>query len=314
MTGNVTSIADWQWMVDKHAPVIEYWMTWNTPTGWLGARDPAFRSRLGLALGTSFGYGKPGVISPEAIALGRSDRFLIGLNLNLFHSGRTTYMRIMGEPNGHWNAYAAFNADGSSRGPQNSPYFYKQAFRRTALILRGGPVGWIDRRLRGLRLPPVRALPARAILPRPKLATLWVPQDAGSPDTPANSPAAFWPGSAYVDWVGTDFYASYPNFGGLDRFYSEFHRKPFVISEWALHGSDDPGFVRTLFHWVAAHPRVRLFDYNAGFTASSPVNLARYPRSAAMLRRELRSGKFAAYPPEYAHPYRRDRRHRRPAA
>lgn len=310
LTGG-TSIVPYERMVGKHPPVFELSMTWNTPTAWLAATDSAFRSRLGLALGTAPGYALPGVISPEGIALGRSDRFLVAMNRNLAHSGRVVYLRIMGEMNGYWNAYAPFNADGSFRGVPNLPHFYIEAWRRTVLILRGGLVARINRRLRALGLPPIRArLRPHDRLPAPKLAFLWVPQDAGSPEIAANAPGVFWPGSAYVDWVGTDFYASYPNFRLLDQFYDEFRGKPFVLSEWALYGADDPGFVRALFAWVRAHPRVRMLNYYQGYTTSTPANLVRYPLGRAALRQALRSPRFLAYPPEYAHP--RRVRHRKP--
>jgi hypothetical protein len=309
LTGG-TTIVRFEHMVRKHPPVFELYITWNTPTGWLSPPDRAFRSRLALHISTAPGYGQPGVISPQGIALGHSDRFLMNLGRHLAHSGRVVYIRLMGEPNGHWNAYAAFNADGSSRGPQNSPAWYVQAWRRSVLILRGGRVRAIDRRLRALGLPPVqgrlernrrgRLLP----LPRPRVTFLWVPQDAGSPDIPANAPAAFFPGYAYVDWVGTDFYASYPNFSLLNSFYSQFNQRPFVLSEWALYGADDPGFVHALFGWVHSHRRLRMLNYYQGFVASSPANLAHYPASQAALRQELSSPLFLAYAPEYKHPYR----------
>ncbi len=309
LTGG-TSIGAYQRMVGKHPAVFEVFMTWNTATAWLAAPDRSFRARLGVAVSTAAGYKKSGVISPKAIALGGSDRFLVSMNRNLARSGRIVYVRLMGEMNGYWNAYAAFNADGSSRGEQNSPHFYIEAWRRSVLILRGGRISAINRRLRGLGLPPLKAgLRARARLPSPRVAFLWVPQDAGSPDTSANAPAAFWPGGAYVDWVGTDFYASYANFGLLNQFYAEFAGKPFVLSEWALYGADEPGFVRALFAWVRTHPRVRMLNYYQGFTASSPASLRRYPASRAALRRELKSRRYLAYPPEYAHP----KRHRKPA-
>lgn len=286
-------------------------MTWNTPTRWLARPDSSFRSRLGLAISTATGYGLPGLISPEGIAIGRSDRFLVALNRNLTRSGRVAYVRLMGEMNGYWNAYAAFNANGSRRGTQNSPHFYIEAWRRSVLILRGGRVGRIDRRLRALGLPPIKAgLRPKDTLPSPKVAFLWVPQDAGSPEIAANAPGAFWPGAAYVDWVGTDFYASYANFGLLDQFYDTFRGKPFVLSEWALYGTDQPGFVRALFGWVRSHPRVRMFNYYQGFTASSPANLSHYPASRKVLRQELKSPRYLAYAPEYAHP----KSSKRPAA
>jgi hypothetical protein len=309
LTGG-SSITAYQRMVAKHPAVFETFMTWDTPTAWLRRADRAFRSRLALHIGTSTGYGRPGIITPGRIAAGRSDRFLVKLGRNLAHSGRVFYIRLMAEMNGHWNAYAAFNANGSFRGNQHSPHSYIQAWRRSVLILRGGPVSRINRRLRKLGLPKLRVKTARReVLARPKVAFLWVPQDAGSPDLAANSPAAFWPGAAYVDWVGTDFYASYPNFLLLDQFYDEFRGKPFVLSEWGLYGRDDPQFVRDLFAWARAHPRLRMLNYYQGFKvrgqpALSKSNLVHYPRSRRALRRALRPRQFLAYPPEYAHPHR----------
>ena len=59
-------------------------------------------------------------------------------------------------------------------------------------------------------------------MPTPAVSFVWTPQVAGSPDIPANSPAAYYPGDRYVDWVGTDFYSRFPNFTGLETFYNEF--------------------------------------------------------------------------------------------
>jgi len=211
------------------------------------------------------------------------------------------YVRLMGEPNGHWNAYAPYNADGSYRGDQNSPHFYIEAWRRTVMILRGGPVWWINRHLRRLGLPPLkRRIAGAADLPHPRLAFLWVPQDAGSPDIPANSPGAFWPGSAYVDWVGTDFYSKFPSFNGLTSYYNQFPGKPFVFGEWALWGADSPGFVRTFIHWVLHHRRVRMLIYNQGLQPTSQLRLALYPRAADELRVMLNSPRFPDYAPEWA--------------
>ena len=43
------------------------------------------------------------------------------------------------------------------------------------------------------------------------------------------------------------------------------------------------------------------------FDAEDPENLAHYPASRRALRQELRSRRYLAYPPEYAHPRRRRR-------
>jgi hypothetical protein len=202
----------------------------------------------------------------------------------------------MGEMDGHWNTYCAFDASGRSRGPAHSTKQFKRAWRRTVIILRGGPVDELDAKLRAEGLPPVRT--SRDELPRVTVAFIWAPQVAGAPDTAANSPRAYWPGAKYVDWVGTDFYSKFPNFSGLERFYRQFPGKPFSFAEWAVWGRDNPGFVHSLFGWARSHKRVRMLLYNQGKT-TGPFRLAHYPRSRAAIAAELRSPRFAEFTAEY---------------
>jgi hypothetical protein len=233
------------------------------------------------------------VITPGAIARGGGDGYLVGLNRVIAQAGVPVYVRLMAEMDGYWNVYSAYGADGRSRGRDHSTAAFRQAWRRAVLIVRGGPVAAVDARLRALRMPPVQ-VPA-AGLTRVPVAFLWVPQVAGAPDTAANAPRAYWPGGAYVDWVGTDFYAKFPNFTGLERFYREFAGKPFVFGEWALWGRDDAAFVHRFFGWIRSHPRVRMVVYNQGNNPVGPFRLERYPAATRALRHELSSGRFPAY-------------------
>ena len=118
---------------------------------------------------------------------------------------------------------------------------------------------------------------------------LWVPQVAGSPDVAGNEPRDYWPGSAWVDWVGTDFYGKYPNFSGLTSFYNAFAGQPFVFGEWALWGSDDPAFVDALFGWIGSHPRTRMLIYNQGITGYGAVSAVVVP--ACGTRAEAAAGR-----------------------
>src|SRR5207244_10004052 len=124
------------------------------------------------------------------------------------------------------------------RGRPHSTAMFRQAWRRAVIVVRGGPLAAIDAKLRALHLPPLHGV--RDGLARVPVAFVWSPQVAGAPDTAANSPAAYWPGAAYVDWVGTDFYSKFPNWAGLERFYNSSRGKPFAFGEWALWGRDDP--------------------------------------------------------------------------
>jgi hypothetical protein len=190
------------------------------------------------------------------------------------------------------NAYSAFNADGSSRGASHSTKAFKNAFRRSALILRGGPLETINAKLAKLHLPAVRG--ASEDLPRPQLSMLWVPQTEGTPNIAANLAAVYYPGAEYVDWVGTDFYSKFPAFAKLERFYGQYPSKPFVFGEWAMWGADNPGFVKQFFGFVNSHKRLRMMLYNQGANPSGPFRLNSHPKAKAEIRKALRNRRFLA--------------------
>jgi hypothetical protein len=272
--------------------VFGVFVTWGSLGEYVFRTPEAAGTRLMMHLSTTNGYGPAEKITPLGIARGGGDAYLLRLNRRIAEYGRPTYVRFLAEMNQVNNAYAAFNRDGSSRGPAHATEAYKQAWRRATLILRGGPVAAIDAQLAALRLPAVRGVAPAAVLPQPPVAMAWVPQTRGTPDIPRNLPAAYWPGSKYVDWVGTDFYSRFPRFDWLSQFYDHFRGKPFVFGEWALWGSDDAGFVKRLFGWIGRHRRVRMVLYNQGGLSDGPFRLNRYPRARAELRRQLKKPRY----------------------
>jgi hypothetical protein len=263
-----------------------------------GANEFIFRSaerehaRLMLHISTQDGYGTREVVTPLGIARGQGDAYLVRLNRRIAEYGEPTYIRLLPEMNQANNGYSAFDRSGRSRGAGHSTAAFRRAWRRATLILRGGAVAAIDAKLHALHLPPVRT--GADELPAPPLAMVWVPQTRGTPDIPANLPRAYWPGGAYVDWIGTDFYSRFPNFQWLESFYRAFPGKPFAFGEWALWGGDDPGFVSRLFGFIGSHPRVRMALYNQGESPAGPFRLSRYPRSAAAIRKALARPRFRA--------------------
>src|SRR4051812_32286100 len=195
-------------------------------TKWYGINDYAFRAarqagaRLMLHVSTQDGYGTGELITPLGIARGEGDRYLLSLNRRIAAEGAPVYVRLLAEMNQANNGYSAFDRSGRSRGPSHSTKAFRAAWRRSALILRGGPRAVIDAKLARLHLPPIEG--GTGDLPTPQVALLWVPQTEGSPAIAANAPRAYWPGGKYVDWVGTDFYSRFPNFDKLERFYHAF--------------------------------------------------------------------------------------------
>jgi hypothetical protein len=298
LTGG-TSIFRFESLVHHHPPVFERFMRWDTHTDWLANPYSTFRTRRAVALTTAVAKYKRAVVSSEGIALGRSDYFLVAMNRNIASSGRIVYVRIMPEMNGWWNPYCPFNKNGSSRGRAFSAHFFVLAWRRTVLILRGGPVSSIDRKLHRMGLPPIRNVSKRTALPRPKVAIMWVPQTRGDPEIARNLPGVFWPGSKYVDWVGTDFFSYWRNWRWLTPFYNHYRGKPFELGEWGMVHGDRPSFIRDIFSWIRTHPRLRMFNYYQGYSLADPYNPIHYPKSMRMLRRELASPKFPQFAREY---------------
>jgi len=70
------------------------------------------------------------------------------------------------------------------------------------------------------------------------VAFVWTPSDA----LHAGSPASYYPGSAYVDWVGADLYDR-PGYGPFPNMFSSFYstwikqHKPMILSETGAVGS-----------------------------------------------------------------------------
>jgi hypothetical protein len=281
-----------------HAAVFQQFITWGGTVDWAVVSAAENRSRTMLAIQTITPSGGE-VISPGAIARGQSDAWITWFGSYLAQRGQPVYIRLFAEMDAYWNPYSAYNENGSFRGADHSTRAFKQAWRRITLILRGGPVTALNAKLRALRMPPLKAQSAPVLAAAP-VAMLWVPQVAGAPDTPQNAPRAYYPGDRYVDWVGTDFYSKYPNFAGLNRFYAQFPRKPFVFGEWAIWGADSPPFVNELFGWVHAHPRVRMIMYNQGYKTTGALALLHYPAAARAIARQLRNPRFAPYAPEWA--------------
>jgi len=197
------------------------------------------------------------------------------------------------------NPYAAYDLRGRARGPSHTTRQFKRAWRRAVLVVRGGDVAHINRRLGRLRMPPVRT--AAPVLGRPKVAFLWVPLTYGNPEIPRNHPRHWWPGSRYVDWVGTTWYSPFLAVRAMDSFYRHplWRGKPFAFGEYGVWGAESPRFIRLLFRFVRTHPRVQLISYYQSAVLKPQFRLSTHPRSRAVLRRALHSRRYVSHTPEH---------------
>ena len=280
----------------KHPAVYQEFLAWGQYVPGITADASNARARLMIMISTQSGAQE--MITPRGIAQGQGDGWLISLQNSIAASGLVAYVRLMAEMDGYWNAFSAYNQNGTARDSAHSSAQYKEAWRRVALIMRGGSLARIDAVLRGLGMPPLNT---RGDLPKAKVAMLWVPQVApGDPDVPGNQPSNYWPGRNWVDWVGTDFYSFAQNFAGLNAFYNAYPGFPFVFGEFAVGETpDDPGFINAVFGWAASHPRVRMMIYNMGVNPSGPFRLYRFPQSSRALRHALAGPKFPSFAAEF---------------
>jgi len=279
-------IADFERQSGKHPAVFNFFIDWGAQEGWLGGRlkdAERMGSRAMLSVSTR-GTG----LSPRDLATGDGDAFLLRLNGLLAAHDQVVYLRPLSEMNNGNNPYSAYDLSGRPRGPAFSPRQFKRAWRRLALIVRGGEVAGIDARLAGMGLPPVRTEAAE--LPRPKVALMWVPLSLGNPELPRNHPKHFYPGGAFVDWVGTTWYSPYRANAPMRAIYRfrRWRRKPFAFAEWGVWGADVPGFVRQFFGFLKAHRRVRMAVYYQSALLRPEFRLATHPATRAALRRAVR--------------------------
>jgi hypothetical protein len=282
-------IGEFERQSGKHPAVFNYFISWDgseRALNWLRGRlEDARRqeSRAMLSVSTE----ETG-LSPRDLARGGGDGFLTGLNRLLAEHGEIVYLRPLSEMNNSDNPYAPYNYNGSSRGPAFTTSWFKKAWRRLALIERGGSVATINAKLRRLRLPPLRT--GAEELPRPRVALLWVPLTYGNPEIEKNHPRHFWPGKRYVDWVGTTWYSRHRTTAAMHSFYNfpMWRSKPFAFAEWGVWGPDVPGFVHQFFGFLKSHPRVRMAVYYQSAQLKPEFALKNHPASRAALRRAVK--------------------------
>jgi hypothetical protein len=297
-TGDPADFGHFSSAVHKHPAVIESFRTWGSDFHGSLERWETARARPMIHITTADSRDGHELFTPRAIAQGNGDEYLVRLNQLFSTKGMPAYVRPLGEPNRCLNVYASYDCAGNARDAAHSPRWYRLAFRRIYVIVHGGgKVAKIDQRLAEASLPPLRS--SVSGLPAAPVAIVWSPLPSGSPTVPQNRPRYFYPGSRWVDWAGTDFYASYPEWKSLTGLYNRYPEKPFAITEWGVENGDDPSFVRQLFVWVEHHPRCKMLVYYQDFGSTSSYRIQNYPASLDVLRNRLHSPLFPPFAPGF---------------
>jgi hypothetical protein len=299
-TGNPAQFGEFSKSTHKHPAVIESFRTWGAEFPDSIRRWQIARARPMLHISTADPTDGHEIITPEQIAQGLGDEYLVRLNKLFYAKHMRAYVRPLGEPNRCLNVWASYDCAGNRRDSAHTPRWYRLAFRRIYVIVHGGgKARTIDRRLAEAGLPPLTVKVAG--LPKAPVAIVWSPLPSGSPTVPQNRPRFYYPGDRWVDWAGTDFYAAYPEWKSLTGLYRRYSNKPFAIAEWGVESGDDPNFVRQLFTWVEKHPRCKMLIYYQDFGSTSNYRIQNYSASLGVLRAHLHTGLFPSFAPDPPH-------------
>jgi hypothetical protein len=229
-------------------------------------------------------------LSPRALAHGAADGIYLSYSEQANSRNVPVWIRPMQEMNGYWMSYCAFNANGTRKGVNYSTTQFRNAFRRIAIIMRGGTKAQINANLAAAHLPALQApLGASGITPSGQVEMVWNPQGRGAPDVAGNQPKNYWPGGSYVDFVGDDLYSQsfHAYWPGMKALYG--YGKPFILGEWAPWSNDDPTFVNEVFNWARSHPRTAAIVY---YAYSSAFSLGNKPRSLSAYRTQAARAAF----------------------
>ena len=287
-------------LTGKHPALMQTFFGWGNTPNKAYERWRETQTRPVVAISTQNAQTLEEIITPQQIALGYGDDYLLQLNQFFATHNLPAYIRPLGEPNRCLNAWAGVECDGTLKDGEHSSYWYKEAFRRIVAITRGGlTTEALNAELAEIGLPGLQRTKGTnpVSLPVAPVSIIWSPLPAGSPRVKGNFPGNYWPGSKWVDWVGTDFYAKYPVWDDLERFYegAQWKNKPVAITEWAMQENDEPQFVKQLISWTVRHKRVQMLDYYQGFGPGNTYELALYPRSLNQYRQKIRRANFLDY-------------------
>ena len=252
----------------------------------------------------------PWTIAQNTAVIGgvSSDKHILEAAKNVALWKKPVFLRINQEMNAHWMPWCAFNSDDSSR--SHTPRDFRQMWRRMHILYQGGTVQEVNARLAAVGLPPVDYSFAESTTfpTASNVAFVFNPDNSpGAPEVDGNRWADYYPGDAYVDWVGQTFYNAThgtpmdQRFAWLDEFYGNFctqgtHNKPYMMGEWGLASAawsgfgDNPQFIHRTLDWAESKPKVESVVYfevdnDRGHRLTKyPEPGLHYPNAAAALR------------------------------
>src|SRR5918995_2667297 len=182
--GTVAEFNEFAAFTGKHPALLQTFHPWGNSLNEAYERWRETGTRPILHISTADDQTLAELITPQQIALGGGDDYLLQLNDFFARTGLPAYIRPLGEPNRCLNAWSAVYCDGSQKGGEHTTGWYKQAFRRISAIVRGGQsLEGVNATLAEIGLPPVTRTkgPPPTALPAAPVSIVWSPLPGGSP-------------------------------------------------------------------------------------------------------------------------------------
>src|ERR1700744_4822296 len=143
-------------LTGKHPALMQTFFGWGNSPNKAYERWRETQTRPVVAISTQNAQTLEEIITPEQIALGQGDDYLLQLNAFFASHNLPAYVPPLGEPNTCLHAWAGVECDGTLKDGEHSSYWYKEAFRRIAAIVRAGlTLEGIDATLAEIGLPPL---------------------------------------------------------------------------------------------------------------------------------------------------------------
>ncbi|MGH3368755.1 MAG: hypothetical protein ACRDPR_02025, partial [Nocardioidaceae bacterium] len=114
--GSATEFKEFADAVGKHPAVLQTFHPWGNGLNQAIPRWQQLRVRPMLHISTMDDQTLGELITPQSIAQGAGDNYLLRLNSTFAETGTPTYVRPLGEANRCLNAWSAVTCGGSARG------------------------------------------------------------------------------------------------------------------------------------------------------------------------------------------------------
>ena len=281
--------------VGKHPAVYGEFVTWGQSIHWAFNDAAAAHARLMLHISTTMGYGAPAEITPRGHRPGRRRRATCcRLSALIAHYGKPgLHPPAAGDGPGQQRLLRLQRRRLLARPGLRAERVHRRLAARRDRAARRHASATIDAQPAALGQPPLHGhRRRRRRSPRRRSRSSGRRRSPARPTSRPTAPPPTTRATAYVDWVGTDFYSKFPNFAGLDAFYKRVPGQAVRVRRVGDLGRRRPGLRRAVLR-VGQRAPARADDaLQPGLRDQRPVPLNLDPDRRAIRVRRDRAPRF----------------------